>query len=121
MIDNRKGIDINKRIGRFFIPNRIISDFSSNRNPSNRKILSLLFSKVVIVEAIAKFARDGVEYTALSENFFENDIGIIPPYYEIIIENDSIITFKRVEDGKVLPTVKFINYIIDRLEKVGEE
>lgn len=121
MIDNRKHIDINKRIGKFSITHRVISDFSSNRNPSNRRILSLIFSNVIIVEAISKYIEFGIEYTALSEHFFEIEAGTIPPYYDLIVENDSIITFKRIEDNKIFPTTKFINYITDRLERIGEE
>jgi hypothetical protein len=81
---------IKKRIGRFAITSNIIED------PKNRNILSILFSKVIVVEAVMKFYNNSIEYTAMSEYFDEIEDGCKPYWYKVILDNDSIL-FKNIE------------------------
>lgn len=103
---------IKNRVGKFYINSNIITD-SSNRN-----MLSLLFSKVIIVEATMKFANNSIDYTALSEHFSEIEDGTYPPYYKIIIEDNLKITFQKILDNKIATEFYSKNYILDRLRSI---
>jgi len=114
MIDNRKElVSIENRIGRFNIPYNIIKD------PKERDILSILFSKVIIVEATMKFESRSIEYTAISEYFEEVETGLYSPWYNIVIENNNTILFKNKETNKLISTFIKKNPILDRLENIS--
>jgi hypothetical protein len=85
---------------------------------SNREILSILFSKVIIIEATIQYHDMSIEYTALCESFDEVSDGMFPPYYSVVVKDSNIILFERKNNGLMPIFKKEKNPIEKRLESI---
>lgn len=72
------------KIGSFIITNSLIEDESSH------EILMKLMGRMIIVRAEQIFARDGIEYTAISDYFDELENGDHAKRYIFEISKDQI-------------------------------
>lgn len=85
-----------RRIGRFFVPGKLLRDFSTAH-------LQAVFRDVVVLEARASFDTDTIDYLAAHPSFEPVEAGMRAPDYKAFVhdlsapDGDCFVTWERVK------------------------